>query len=75
MKLNVVVASLRTDFWLIIYINDLPKCVSKDTTVSMYAEDTAMYTICKDVNELNRILNKDLMTSIIGLLITNSASM
>jgi len=44
----------------IIYINDLPNCVSKSTTVSMYADDTAMYTICKDVNELNRVLNKDL---------------
>ena len=44
----------------IAYINDLPQHVSKNTTVSMYADDTAMYTICNNVNDLNRILNNDL---------------
>ena len=26
----------------------------------MYADDTALYTVCKDVNDLNCILNTDL---------------
>ena len=44
----------------IAYINDLPQHVSPNTTVSMYADDTAMYATCKNVNELNRVLNNDL---------------
>ena len=44
----------------IAYINDLPQHVSTNTTVSMYADDTAMYTTCRNVNELNRVLNNDL---------------
>ena len=40
----------------IAYINDLPQHVSTNTTVSMYADDTTMYTTCKNVNELNRVL-------------------
>ena len=44
----------------IIYINDLPNVVSGKTKVSMYADDTALYTVCKDANDLNCTLNTDL---------------
>ena len=37
----------------IIYIDDLPNVVTGRTKVSMYADDTALYTVCKDVNDLN----------------------
>ena len=44
----------------IAYINGLPQHVSTNTNVSMYADDTSMYAICKNVNEINRVLNNDL---------------
>ena len=44
----------------IAYINDLPLHVCTNATVSMYAGDTAMYTTCKNANELKNVLNNDL---------------
>ena len=44
----------------IIYIIDLPNVISGKTKVSVYADDTALYTVCKDVNDLNCTLNTDL---------------
>ena len=43
-----------------LHSNDLPNVVSGRTNVSMYADDTALYTVCNDVNDLNRTLNTNL---------------
>ena len=44
----------------IIYINDLPNNVS-NCKVSMYADDTALYYASKDINELVKVINDDLI--------------
>lgn len=43
----------------ILYINDLPDCVN-DVNISMYADDTALYTSSKCIHTLVDNLNKDL---------------
>ena len=58
----------------IIYIDNLPNAVSGKTKVSMYADDTALYTISKDVNDLNCTLNTDL-EKVFNWLIRNKLSL
>ena len=43
----------------IMYVNDLPLSISK-MTVSMYADDTALYVRNKNINELAKIVNNEL---------------
>ena len=44
----------------IMYINDLPLCTSQ-INVSMYADDTALYAMSRDIDELIDIMNKELV--------------
>ena len=46
----------------IIYINGIPDVV-KESTVKLYADDTLIYTLCTDRNEMSAILNWDLGAS------------
>ena len=41
------------------YINDLP-CIVKNSTVSMYADDTSIHHSSKDITQLNAALNEKL---------------
>ena len=43
----------------LLYVNDLPNVVNH-VTVSMYADDTALYYVSKDVNEVTNKINIDL---------------
>ena len=42
-----------------IYINDLPTCL-KHTSVTLFADDTALYCSAKSSTELQQMLNEDL---------------
>ena len=43
----------------LVYINDLPCCISH-STVNMFADDTALYYSCNNTDEILRRLNDDL---------------
>ena len=43
----------------LVYINDLP-CIIKNSKVSMYADDTSLYHLSKDISQLNWAINEDL---------------
>ena len=42
-----------------IYINDLPTCL-KHTSVTLFADDTALYCSAKSSSDLQQMLNEDL---------------
>ena len=44
----------------LVYINDLP-CIAKNSKVSMYADDTSIYHSSKDITQLNKALNEELI--------------
>ena len=46
-------------FFYYIYINDLPR-VAKNIKISMYADDTVLYTSSKCINTVVNTLNEDL---------------
>ena len=43
----------------LVYINDLSLAI-KNSTTSMFADDTSIYRCSKDVHQLNREINEDL---------------
>ena len=43
-----------------VYINDLP-CIAKNSKVSMYADYTSIYHSSKDITQLNKALNEELI--------------
>ena len=51
--------SILGPLFFIIYINDLPR-VAKNVKVSMYADDTVLYTSSKCINTVVNALNEDL---------------
>ena len=57
----------------LIYINDLPKCVSH-CKVSMYADDTALYYASNSVDDIIKCINEDL-TSVNNWLQCNKLSL
>ena len=44
----------------LVYINDL-FCIAKNSKVSMYADDTSIYHSSKDITQLNKALNEELI--------------
>ena len=44
----------------LVYINDLP-CIAKNSKVSIYADDTSIYHSPKDITQLNKALNEELI--------------
>ena len=46
-------------FLFLVSINDLP-CIIKNSKVSMYADDTSLYHLSKDISQLNKTINEDL---------------
>ena len=48
-------------YFLLLYINDLPSHVNKNTSkICLYADDTAIFVRSQNVNAINRILNDEL---------------
>ena len=43
----------------LVYINDLPRAL-KNSTISMYADDTSLCCKSKNLSRLNEVLNEDL---------------
>ena len=53
--------SILGTFLFLLYINDIPKALSNIHTY-LYVDDTSIFCQCKDVTEIENVLNKEFVT-------------